>query len=449
VDKVQYGELNFVWESWLGFDGSWLKDEIVVNPFRGKTVEDWDRDMRVVLGRLYATLKPGRWMSLCYHDTDPSTWARLQNMLLDTGFEIHTVTVLDPKQKSSNQLTAEKVVKSDLVVNCKKPRAGERGENGDGEVKLVSQRVRDILIETLSMTGGQTRDRLWDVVLKRLLSRGQMAEHRFDDILSEVAFRSESGRWFLKEEFESLSESDIRNEEQAGEGLVRFARLRMAGAPAAFASEIVLRTPQLADSGFEEKKVERYIRDTFIKDRKEAAKFELGGRLKGLEFYDCLFFYLTRWLKGRPGGKTPRRNLAEFLDEYLVRFKDGDKWLYRVPDDAEAQSLRRARQTGLGRRIRQYVAFLRGEGDYPRERMPDARTLVGWLRHCAGFGLADEGVVLFEQGLAGKLSVLPQEDRWDAEDYVAQCRRRISPARREDTEPTEETEDSDQAEAED
>ena len=53
--------------------------------------------------------------------------------------------------------------------------------------------------------------------------------------------------------------------------------------------------------------------------------------MKGVEFYDCLFFYLTRFLKGRAAGQTPRRNLAEFLEEYLVRFKDGDKWLYRVP----------------------------------------------------------------------------------------------------------------------
>lgn len=425
VDKIQYGELNFVWESWLGFDGSWLKDEIVVNPYRSKTVEDWDADMRRVLALLYAALKPSRWLSLCYHDTDPGTWARLQNMLLDAGFEIHTVTVLDPKQKSSNQLTAEKVVKSDLVVNCRKPKPGERGENGNGEVTLVSQRVRDILVETLSNTGGQARDRLWDLILKRLLARGQMAEHRFDEILSEVASRSEAGRWFLKEDFESLSENDIKNEEKAGDALVRFARLRMAGVPAALASEIVLRARQLADDVVDEKQVEKYIRDTCIKDKKEADKFELSGRLKGVEFYDCLFFYLTRWLKGRGAGKTPRRNLAEFLDEYLVRFKEGDKWLHRAPDDAETQTLRKARHTGLGRRIRQYVSFLRGEGEYPRERMPDGKTLVAWLKHCAAFGLAEEGVALFEKGgLVGQLAHLSEDDRYDAEDYYAQCRRR-------------------------
>jgi hypothetical protein len=443
IDNIQYGELNFVWESWLGFDGSWLKDEIVVNPFRDKTIEDWDSDMRAVLANVYRALKPGRWLSLCYHDTDPGTWTRLQNMLLDTGFEIHTVTVLDPKQKSSNQLTAEKVVKSDLVVNCRKPRPTDVRENGDSEVSLVSRRVRDILIEILSHTGGQTRDRLWDVVLKRLLARGQMAEHRFDDILSEVAFRSESGRWFLKEEFESLSNNDIRNEEAAGDALIRFARLRMAGVPAAFAAEIVLRVAHLADGEIDEPQVEQYIRTALIKDKKDVAKFTLGGRLKGVEFYDCLFFYLTRWLKGRAASRTPRRNLAEFLDEYLVRFKDGDKWLYRPPDEAEAQSLRQARQTGLGRRIRQYVAFLNGEDDFPLERRPDARTLVAWLKHCATFGLAEEGVTLFaKSGLIAQLSQLSEDDRYDAEDYYTQCRRRAGKARAadesEDEEPEEE-----------
>ena len=292
---------------------------------------------------------------------------------------------------------------------------------------MMSQRVREILVETLSQTGGQGSDRLWDVVVKRLLERGQMAEHRFEDLLSEVADRSESGRWFLKEEFESLSESDVVNEEEAGGGLVRFARLRMAGVPAGYAADVVLRRPGLGDSGVGERSVVEYIQDTLIKESKSLKKAELGGRLKGVEFYDCLFFYLTRWLKGRPAGKTPRRNLAGFLDEYLVRFKEGEKWLYRPPDDAEAEALRKARRTGVGRRIRQFVAFLQGHGDFPRERIPDARTLVAWLKHCAGFGLATEGVALFEKGgLAGQLVQLSDEERYDAEDYYAQCRRRAT-----------------------
>lgn len=429
VHKIQYGELNFVWESWLGFDGAWLKDEIVVNPFRNKTIEDWDRDMRGVLSNLYRALKPGRWLSLCYHDTDPETWSRVQNMLLDSGFEIHTVNVLDPIQKSYNQQTGEQVAKGDLVLNCLKPRVTEKSIGDRNEVVLVTRRVRDLLVEALAYAAGQTREHLWDIVLKRLLTRGQLAAHRFDDILAEVAFQSESGRWFLKEEFESLSESDVKNEEQAGAAITAFARLRLIGVPALLASEIVLRESALASDDLDEKKIERYIRSTLLKGRVDAEKFKLSGRMKGVEFYDCLFFYLTRWLKGRSAGKTPRRNLADFLDEYLVHFKDGDKWLYRLPDEAEAQALKKARQTGLGRRIRQFTSYLRGEGEYPKERMPDAKTLVVWLKHCASFGLPEEGVALFEKGgLAAQINRLQEDLRYDAEDYYEQCRRKAGRA---------------------
>lgn len=419
---VQYGELNFVWEAWLGLDGTWLSDEIIINPFRDKGLAQWEASVRKVFAQVYRVLKPGRWASVCYHDTSPTTWTVMQNVLLDLGFEIESVTAQSTSQKSVNQTTCEKVVKSDLVLNCRKPRPGE-ARDGQGEAGLVSTRVRDILIETLSTHAGLRRDKLWDVVLKRLLTRGQMAEHRFDDLLTEVATRSESGGWFLKAEFEALSESDVKNEEEAGLALERFVRLRSMGVPAQFAAEIALKTPRLAE--MDEAAVTSHIRDTFLRGSPEAAKFTLGGRLKGIEFYDCLFFYLTRFLKGRGSGRTPRRNLADFINEYLVRFRDGDKWLYRPADPSEAAALRSARRSGLGRRVRQYVSYLRGEGDYPADRLPDPKTLVAWLKHCASFGLAEEGVALFEKGgLAGRLHALSDDERYDAEDYYDQCRRR-------------------------
>ena len=69
ADAVQYGELNFVWESWLGGTPDWHGDEIVVNRSRGKDADDWARAMRAAMGECHRVLKPGRWLSLCYHDT--------------------------------------------------------------------------------------------------------------------------------------------------------------------------------------------------------------------------------------------------------------------------------------------------------------------------------------------------------------------------------------------
>lgn len=426
--EVQYGEMNFPWDAVLGAGSSYLADEVALNPVRRRDWQTCVDMLRRAFAHCYRVLKPGRYASVCYHDASEDNWKAIQDVLLDAGFDIVSVNAIVSKQKAEKQVIGEKVVKSDLVVNCRKPRAnGARGNEAarTAEERHVASRVREILIETLSTAGGQPRDRLWDVVLKRLLARGQMAEYRFEDILASVAVRSESGRYFLKEEFEALSDSDLKNEEHAADALVRFARLRMIGAPVAHAAHIALSAPHLAGADIDEGQIERYIKLNLIKDAKLAAAFTLGGRMSGVEFYDCLFFYLTRYLKGRAAGKTPRRNLAEFMDEYLVHFKDGDKWLYRPPNDAEAATQKSARQSGLGRRIRQYVAFLRGEGDYPRERIPDPKTLLAWLRHCAWFGLPTEGVVLFEKGgLAGQLQQLGETERDDAEDYYAQCRRR-------------------------
>lgn len=53
VGKVQYGELNFVWESWLGFGAGWLSDELIVNPFRNKSLDDWDCGLRKALANCF------------------------------------------------------------------------------------------------------------------------------------------------------------------------------------------------------------------------------------------------------------------------------------------------------------------------------------------------------------------------------------------------------------
>ena len=61
ADNVQYGELNFVWEAWLGFDTNWHDEEIIVNEVRGKTDRrlggaDEEGDGRVLPGSEARTL---------------------------------------------------------------------------------------------------------------------------------------------------------------------------------------------------------------------------------------------------------------------------------------------------------------------------------------------------------------------------------------------------------
>src|SRR5208283_985960 len=93
--NIQYGELNFVCEAWLGFDGAWRKHEAIVkyasvDPEGIYTTAAWESRLREAFRRCYRALKPGRWMCVCYHDTAEGTWRRVQDSLVDIGFEIHS-----------------------------------------------------------------------------------------------------------------------------------------------------------------------------------------------------------------------------------------------------------------------------------------------------------------------------------------------------------------------
>ena len=72
--KVQYGEANFIWESWLGFNTHWHAEEIIVNEVRGKTEQDWADSMRRAMAECYQVLKPGRWLSLCSQVPSDVSW---------------------------------------------------------------------------------------------------------------------------------------------------------------------------------------------------------------------------------------------------------------------------------------------------------------------------------------------------------------------------------------
>ena len=103
---MQYGELNFVWEAWLDLDTRWHDEEIIVNEVGGKTEADWAQMMHQAMAECYRVLKPGRWLSLCYHDTSEGTWELVQDIMAEVGFVVDksdSALFIDTAQKSFNQ----------------------------------------------------------------------------------------------------------------------------------------------------------------------------------------------------------------------------------------------------------------------------------------------------------------------------------------------------------
>jgi hypothetical protein len=207
-DNVQYGELNFIWEAWLDFDTHWHSEEIIVNDVRNKSEADWATMMKRAKVECYRVLKPGRWLSLCYHDTSEGTWELVQDIMAEAGFVVDktdTTLFIDTGQKSRNQLNADKATKRDLVLNFRKPRPGEWRITqtfipANVDIPTFQELARQIVRDFLGAHPGETKNRIYDALVSSMVSKGQMETHNFDSLLKSVAeeVRQPSNKSFLK-----------------------------------------------------------------------------------------------------------------------------------------------------------------------------------------------------------------------------------------------------------
>ncbi|MBI4774972.1 MAG: hypothetical protein HY788_12475 [Deltaproteobacteria bacterium] len=194
AEKVQYGELNFIWETWLNLDMHWHEDEIIVNEVRGTTEEDWANMMRQAMAECYRVLKPGRCTSFCYHDTSEGTWALVQDIMAQAGFVVERTEqalYIDSATKTTNQYFADKVNKRDLVINFRKPKSGEVAATiaitGEEDETTFNDKVRQIIGDYIGANPGCTKDRIYDEVVSRMVRSGQMEAYDFDELLRQVA----------------------------------------------------------------------------------------------------------------------------------------------------------------------------------------------------------------------------------------------------------------------
>jgi DNA modification methylase len=376
-NNVQYGELNFVWEAWLGFNTDWHDQEIIVNETRNKSEISWASSMQQAMTECYRILKPGRWLSLCYHDTSEGTWQLVQDIMAEVGFiaeQIEGTLYIDTEQKSYNQYTADKVTKRDLVINFRKPRPGELIDQltlfGDEDAATFAEKARAILREALETRPGSPADRLYDELVSRMVRKGEFERHDFDALLRSVAENpGGDGRWYLVETADQTDEAESAKEAAAAARLEVFMQVYLAERP------------------------------------------EEGG----VHYSDLFEQYL-------PIQDKPRRLLADWLPEFFFRTPEGT---WRPPVGAEERAQKEAlRAAGTLRHIKRFAkALLEGVPPSDRDRPANVATAADWLRQCRRAGLYELGRALYEKG-GFRFEELGDEGQLETEEDYQVCVRR-------------------------
>jgi len=119
-DSIQYSELSMVWNAWMK-RGYKNKEEVIVNRFQNKRVEDYQELLTKVYKETFRVLKPGSYMTVCFHNKDFRTWSAILQACKDAGFLYINVVPQNPISKSFNQAWSEKSPKTDMLMNFVKP----------------------------------------------------------------------------------------------------------------------------------------------------------------------------------------------------------------------------------------------------------------------------------------------------------------------------------------
>jgi hypothetical protein len=144
--NLMYSELNFLTEGWLGVRTN-SKPEAIENKSQTKSLDAYRRLMTGCFEEAFRVLKPGRWMTVEFSNSQAAVWNAIQTALQEAGFVVANVSALDKKQGSFNAVNNKTSVKQDLVISAYKPNGG--------------------LEDRFAKTGG-TEDSVWDFVRTHL-----------------------------------------------------------------------------------------------------------------------------------------------------------------------------------------------------------------------------------------------------------------------------------------
>ena len=123
--NLNYSELNFCWEAWLKVKTNNVT-EAIMNTSQHKSLPEYQSLMEQCFREYYRVLKPGRWITVEFHNSQNAVWGAIQQALSKAGFIIADVRTLDKQQGSFKQVNNTSAVKQDLVISAYKPKEALR-----------------------------------------------------------------------------------------------------------------------------------------------------------------------------------------------------------------------------------------------------------------------------------------------------------------------------------
>ncbi|GAA0615068.1 DNA methyltransferase [Virgibacillus siamensis] len=357
--NINYSELNFLWESWLRV---WTnnKREAIENKTQGKGIEEYKELMLACFREAFRILKPNRWMTVEFSNTNASVWNSIQTALTEAGFIVANVAALDKKQGGFKAITGTTAVKQDLIISVYKPDTELLNK-----IYIERNRPESILIfvsehlEQLPVFIGKNKQAelivertprvLFDRMVAYYVQRGlpvPVSSSEFQAMVSEK-FPMREGMAFL--------ENQVAEYDKKRTLIKDFAQMSL------FVSDESSAIEWIRQQFMKKPQTRQDIQPTFMKEIQHIAKHELLPELDELLYQNFLVYegdgsvpdqimaYLRRNYKDLRG--------LESIDQKAIE-KAKNRWY--VPDPTKQADLEKLREKSLLREFEGYLEQLEG-----------------------------------------------------------------------------------------
>lgn len=345
--NIYYSELNNIWESWLG-KFTITDEEAVVHRKQDngyKQITDYARLMEKAFFEMFRLLKPGRWASIVFHNSDNSIWQVILQAAASVGFEVEEVNAFDKEQLTFKGIRGDKglerVTNKDIVLNLRKPngittrRPSDSVRNGEAEAR-IAQGIAYFLGSN-PPPEKRTLQHFWNVVLYDMLAEGvvDVSMEKVGAILPHY-FKQIDGRWYL------------RGETVAGGNVFD---LKSDTGAIAWLNAVLSSKPQT-------------IGDLIPNWQSTTATMQ--------------------------GGDVEPGRLERLLEQNFWLDKRTNRW--RLPTSTEREQMSAAQDISAQAHLRTIRRFLEDEGD----QRPNTRELAAWIQFTYNRGAYSETIKLYD-----------------------------------------------------
>jgi len=231
--NIYYSEPNLLWEAWLGRVTDTAEEAVVHRKNDGgtKRLPDYARLMQAAFAEMYRVLKPGRWATIEFNNSDGAVFEAIKQAIRAAGFEIVNMLLLDKKQRTFKQVKGaegeEDVVDKDVLFNLHKP--AECAAAQDTEDDDLGQQVADAVRQHLQTLPGRiqadpgrysddhrTTATINSMLMNVLIPRGVNVERLNLPGIERICgryFRKVGNRWYLRGEAVTGSNGELIREE--------------------------------------------------------------------------------------------------------------------------------------------------------------------------------------------------------------------------------------------